>query len=341
MDYLEQGGTPFPIVVIFLMAVALLSFFLVPIIHETGHLVMGLLTGYEFVSFRIGSFTLVKENGKLKRKKFNIAGTGGQCILTYKSVNEPEKIPYFWYNFGGVFFNFLTVLICIPIIVITKNSFIMVGFAMLAIISLGLGIINFIPTKAMGMGNDGYNLLLLKKSPIDRSAMYKTMLLNALQCQGIRLEDMQSDIIKVTDEEKKCTFGIGLTIIEANLLMNRHDFDGAEKIYRSIAEDKSSLGIYQNECKCEMMFCMIMNGYTSEEINAVYDVNLKKYIDVTGKTYIMRKRLMYAYYLIVEKNATKAAKEYHLAKKMENTYPIKGEYLSEMDLIEYIKSNFS
>lgn len=29
---------------------------------------MGLITGYDFVSFRIGSFTLIKENDKFVRK---------------------------------------------------------------------------------------------------------------------------------------------------------------------------------------------------------------------------------------------------------------------------------
>ena len=36
------------------------------IIHEAGHLIFGLLTGYTFVSFRIGSLTIIKEDGKLK-----------------------------------------------------------------------------------------------------------------------------------------------------------------------------------------------------------------------------------------------------------------------------------
>ena len=39
------------------------------IVHEAGHLVFGLLTGYEFCSFRIASFMWLKENGKLKLKR--------------------------------------------------------------------------------------------------------------------------------------------------------------------------------------------------------------------------------------------------------------------------------
>lgn len=51
------------------------------IIHEAGHLVFGLLSGYEFVSFRIGSITLAKYDNKYCFKRFHIAGTGGQCLM--------------------------------------------------------------------------------------------------------------------------------------------------------------------------------------------------------------------------------------------------------------------
>lgn len=48
------------------------------IIHEAGHLIFGLMTGYSFVSFRIGSHTIVNVDNKLKYKRFNIPGTAGQ-----------------------------------------------------------------------------------------------------------------------------------------------------------------------------------------------------------------------------------------------------------------------
>ena len=330
-----------PLIIPFIMLMFLLSFFLAPLIHESGHLVMGLLTGYEFVSFRIGSLTFVKENGKLVRKSFNIVGTGGQCILTYRITDDPQNIPYFWYHFGGVFFNFMTTLICIPVISILKNPFVKIGFIMIAVISLILGIVNIIPTDVMGAGTDGYNLILLKKSPAVRSMMYKTMIINAMQYQGVKLEDIPDNILTFTDEEKNCSLGIVASVLEANLLMNRHDFEQAEEKYSYIANNENCAALYRNESKCEMMFCMIMNGCSEEDIDKVYNDELKNYIKTTEKNYVMRKRLMYAYYLIIKKDAEKSSQEYALAQKMESTYPGRGEYLSEMELINYVKDNFS
>ena len=49
----------------------LVSFFLQIIIHEAGHLVMGLFSGYRFVSFRIMNLLITKNTkGKLQVKKF-------------------------------------------------------------------------------------------------------------------------------------------------------------------------------------------------------------------------------------------------------------------------------
>ncbi|MFI3201896.1 MAG: hypothetical protein R3Y54_10315 [Eubacteriales bacterium] len=51
------------------------------IIHEAGHLIFGFISGYRFISFRIGNFMWMQENGKLRVKRLKIVGTGGQCLM--------------------------------------------------------------------------------------------------------------------------------------------------------------------------------------------------------------------------------------------------------------------
>lgn len=53
------------------------------LIHEGGHLIFGLISGYGFVSFRVGSLMLLKgENGRLSFKRYFLAGTAGQCLMS-------------------------------------------------------------------------------------------------------------------------------------------------------------------------------------------------------------------------------------------------------------------
>ena len=80
------------------------AFFFHIIIHEAGHLVFGLLTGYKFSSFRVASFMWLKEDGKLKLKRLSIAGTGGQCLMTPPDMKD-GKMPLVLYNLGGSFLN--------------------------------------------------------------------------------------------------------------------------------------------------------------------------------------------------------------------------------------------
>lgn len=84
------------------------------ILHETGHLVCGLLSGYKFVSFRIYSLTFIKMDGRLRVRRYSIAGTGGQCLLTPPDL-PLKKIPTGWYNFGGVLFNIIALLAVVPL----------------------------------------------------------------------------------------------------------------------------------------------------------------------------------------------------------------------------------
>ncbi len=84
-----------------------LAMFLQMFIHEGGHLVFGLLTGYRFSSFRIASLMLLKENGSYHWKKLSLAGTGGQCLMCPHDLVD-GKIRYVVYNFSGVFFTLIS-----------------------------------------------------------------------------------------------------------------------------------------------------------------------------------------------------------------------------------------
>ena len=57
-----------------LLITAILQFAL----HEVGHLLFGVASGYKFSSIRIYKYAIVKDDSGFHVKKFNIQGTGGQ-----------------------------------------------------------------------------------------------------------------------------------------------------------------------------------------------------------------------------------------------------------------------
>lgn len=56
-----------------------------------------------------------------------------------------------------------------------------------------------------------------------------------------------------------------------------------------------------------------------------------------GKTFISQRRQMYAYYLLYKHDMQSAEKEYQAAMKLKESFPIEGEVLSELKLLELIR----
>ena len=61
------------------LALLVLAYVLQVVVHEGGHLVCGLLTGYRALSFRIDRVLLVKLDGRWTVRAYHIPGTGGSA----------------------------------------------------------------------------------------------------------------------------------------------------------------------------------------------------------------------------------------------------------------------
>ena len=141
------------------------------IIHEAGHLVFGLLTGYKFCSFRIFSFMWLQEEGKLKLKRHSLAGTGGQCLMAPPDMTE-GSFPVFWYNMGGSILNLLTSALLLLGFLLAQNipnlAHLLLIFSVLGFL---LGILNGVPLRMGAVDNDGYNAIALVKNPLALEAL--------------------------------------------------------------------------------------------------------------------------------------------------------------------------
>ena len=149
-----------PNIILFLIT-GVIAFILHIIVHEAGHLVFGLLSGYKFVSFRVFDFKIIKdENGKLSFRYEKIAGTGGQCLM-----RAPEyvkgKFKYKLYLLGGVIFN---VLFSIVFWLILPSYYTL----LFALIGFTLAFLNLIP---MGF-NDGMTFYHASKDETTRFVLY-------------------------------------------------------------------------------------------------------------------------------------------------------------------------
>lgn len=165
-----------------------LSFFLQLILHEGGHLIGGLLSGYKFESFRIGGVLLTRLEGKLRIKWMPIAGTGGQCLLSPPDC-APEDAPYLVYHAAGSAMNILTALLHIPLIFTGARIY----AVCMIVVGLYLGILNGVPLHVQGIDNDGMNIKNMQKDPTLRMVIYRQLQINAAHAAGQRLKDMPGE----------------------------------------------------------------------------------------------------------------------------------------------------
>ena len=203
-------------------------------LHEAGHLVCGLLTGYEFVSFRVGKTIWTKRDGKLVRGRCQVAGTGGQCLMT--PPGAPDKsFPYALYNLGGALANGLAaVLLWAAALAVNGIPGLMCAIA--AVTSLAVALMNLLPFP--GVCNDGRNLLDLRKSDEARRAFWITLEANARLSEGMRPRDLPADWTEPLPELTKRTppLTFGLVILEAARRMDEGAYDETMALLKKLLE---------------------------------------------------------------------------------------------------------
>ncbi len=156
------------------------------VVHELGHLVMGKVSGYQFMSFRFLSFMITrKQDGTFSFQRYSIPGTAGQCLM-FPSEHKKEGI--FWYNFGGVFFNFLSILLALGIFLSSRTDIWKQWMSFLMLYNGLFIFVNWIPLK--NLQNDGKNYQELKRNPISRLAFKQMLLVNRDLSYGVKLSDI-------------------------------------------------------------------------------------------------------------------------------------------------------
>ena len=315
----------------------IITYYLQIIIHEIGHAVFGLLSGYEFLSFRVGGLILVKKNGKLEGKRFSLKGTGGQCLLYYPGNNKYD-FPYVLYNLGGVLGNFIAGLLplflyfAFPLNKIL-GTLVLINF----FVAIFLSFTNGIPMKVGGIPNDAYNIILMRKDREARKSFWVQLQVTALLSKGTRLKDMPEDWFSLPMEPDwsnalVCT----LATFRCGYFHDSFDFAQAKESAENILVHGVGLvDLYRNLLTIELVFYAALEG-NIEKVKELYTKKLQSFM-LLMKTSLSAQRLFYTHASLVEQDEEKAVKHLKQFEKIAATFPYEGEIESERELIDYAK----
>ena len=314
-----------------------LSFFIHIVLHETGHLIFGLMSGYQFSSFRIGTHMLMKENGKLVHRKIKIAGTGGQCLMIPPEMVD-GKFPVVLYNLGGSIVNLVVAALMIPVFVtVDKSSVFALFFFLFIAMGAITGLSNGIPMRTKTVDNDGYNAISLGKSREAMRAFWIQMKTNEQLTKGIRTKDMPEEWFEVpSDDAMKNPMVATIGVYAASRMMDQHRFDEAGKLIDHMLKIETGMvALHRNLLICDQIYLELIGQNRSDRVEALYTKELKKFMKAM-KTFPSVIRLEYAYRLLAEHDPESAAKSMAAFEKVAATYPYPNDINTERELMEIV-----
>lgn len=306
------------------------------ILHEGGHLIGGLLSGYRFVSFRILNWTIIKEEGKLRIKHFNIAGTGGQCLLT-----PPEKpihnIPVAIYNLGGVMINLLTATLSLILLITTEELPYPIELFLIfnCIIGFFLGILNGIPFSFGAISNDANNMRLLLKDEQSKQTMVHLLHINAFVQKGMRPKDIPDFYFTCNEPiNYKNPLQINLYLMVIGKLMDEEQWEVCyNKLEDLIKHKDEMLDLFIKETACELLFISLITG-RQERAKELYTEELSRYIQQYAKIMSSKQRILCAIAFYMEKDRVKAEKIYKKLALQQDRMLMQGEVKMDLALMD-------
>lgn len=310
------------------------------IIHEAGHLIFGLLSGYKFSSFRIFSFMWIKENNKIKLRRLSLAGTGGQCLMTPPDMTD-GKIPLVLYNLGGVLMNIIAGLVFLGLFFVLKDiSFLSTVMLLFAVIGFILAIMNGAPMRMGTVDNDGYNAFALTRNSEAMRSFWVQMKVTEQISNGIRLKDMPDEWFTVPSDEAMKNSMVAVTgVFACNRLMDAGQFEEADKLMAHMLEvDSGMVGLHRNLMICDRMYVGLVTENRREVIDGMLTKEQKKFMK-SMKNFPSVLRTEYVYALLCERDAVKGGKVKERFEKCAKTYPYPNDVQSERELMEIAEKN--
>ena len=310
----------------------ILAFYLQIIIHEGGHLIFGLLSGYKFVSFRVGSDVLVKyEDEGYKFKKMSLAGTGGQCLL-----DPPGKLgdpfPYKLYNYGGVILNLLTSILAIGLIFLL-DGLVLIFLFLFAFVGIFFAILNGVPFKGKIINNDAKNVQILNKDESARKYLWLQLKVYYLAVNGTRLKDMPDNYFEAEGDN---SLAEAIKVSKISRLMDKHEFSDAKiAIDEFFAKHDDLSGYYKVSLELERLFINLLHEKENADLEILEDDTVKA-VKSSMKNFITNLRIDYAVTQLHEKDEEKAAKIKEKFDKVCQSHPIKADVESEKELVEIV-----
>ena len=323
-----------------MLVAVLIAFILNVVLHEGGHLVAGLLTGYRFVSFRFLNWTIIRRNGRLQWGNYELAGTGGQCLMA--PPDRPvDKIDTRWYNAGGVLANLLIVVISALLLwAFDLPAWLDELLVIMIILGLLIGVGNGIPLKMGGVATDGLNLLQLEKDIPGKQCFCNILEFNALSQEGVPYDEMPEHIFALPQPiDWVNSMHVGAALLAATRMAAVHQWEEAYRLLTEAHEHSDEyMVLYQLEVENMMTQVCIAMG-RDDEARQHYSDKVAKHVERHASTQSDKQLTKMAVALALENDRPKAEAMLHELETNRDKYIHQGDVALSLDLMRWLLDN--
>lgn len=313
--------------------------------HEFGHFLFGRLSGYEFVSFRVLNWVLLRDDGRWRVKRFSIPGTLGQCLMV-----PPEKpisdIPSTAYFLGGVAMNLLLATVaalvwwCMPAESAVGKWLLVPLLLLFIIVNTFMLLTNGIPMSVGGIANDGKDALSMHNNAKEKRAFVLLLRMNAAIQSGKQLKELPEEWladVDMTSADGLLTRNVALYKLAA--MYDLFQFREALTLMEVLHQSQKYTGILQYELECEMVFLYLVLGQKEQAIALWENKELQQYAENMKSCSTAKWRLMWALAKYEECDEDKAQQMFTHIQSHATEFLMAGEVKSDIAIITHLTTH--
>ncbi len=331
LPVLEMGVLPSLAVMLGLLAAGI---WLQMALHELGHLLFGLLSGYRFLSYRVGRVMVLREKGKLRLRRYSLAGTGGQCLML-PPEGEPETMPVALYNLGGVFMNLIFGALGLAGAAGTAQPIAQAGLLLFGGYGLLSALFNGIPIRGT-VDNDGANLRSACAGSAARRALWVQLQVAGATAQGLRLREMPEEWFRWPEEkELSNSLCAAEAVFCCNRLLDQQRLEECRERITALLDNAPGLTpLYRGLLAGDRMFLELLRGDTAA-VQALDTQETRRILHAMRNNPSVL-RTEYARALLERRDEAEAAKILARFDRIAARWPYAGDIASERELLALI-----
>lgn len=289
--------------IMYLLICILVAYYFNVVLHEFGHALFGLLTGYRLFGIQVGRRIYIRNvyNGQWNKKVDQPIGYLGRCLMMPKERKDINNYPFVLCYAGGVIINGVIAMSCIPLIELTKDCKVVV-IPIVAIFwtALWLALGNGLPLydEKTGVGTDGHSIYHMLRDADIRRYVWCCRYIEGMEYSGIRLKDIpekyyllyeQGDISKIGASDLKYN--------HIEYLIDCGQYELAARKLDELMAERITRDIFYKQLICERIWIALLMNET-DVLKELYNESVKKFIINNMNSDYSVIRILYRYYML-------------------------------------------